>query len=78
MITKRCKEARWIDENTRFYRFYVRASGGSREMLRQAQKKATQARGDAPSNPVFLDELLRAYVLGESVRDHTDKLHNAS
>ncbi|WP_454655548.1 hypothetical protein [Bosea beijingensis] len=62
MITKRFKEARGIDEDTPFYGFYARVSGESRELLRQAQRKATAQLRGQPSNAVLLDELLRRYL----------------
>jgi hypothetical protein len=70
MITKRFSDARGIDEPTAFYGFYVRVSGESRELLRQAQRKATSEMRTQPSNAVLLDELLMAY-LGH--RDNTAK-----
>jgi hypothetical protein len=70
MLTKRFKEARGINENTKFYGFYVRATGESRDLLKLAQKKASGTLGSVPSNPVLLDELLRSYVLDCGMNDH--------
>lgn len=62
MITRRFKEPRGLSENTPFYGLYVRVSGDSRELLKQAQDIAAKKLGATPSNPVLLDELLRTYV----------------
>lgn len=62
MITKRFSDARGIDDPTAFYGFYVRVSGESRELLKQAQRKATLEMRTQPSNAVLLDELLMAYL----------------
>lgn len=62
MITKRFEEPRGINQNTPFYGFYARVSGESRELLKQAQRKATAELRGQPSNAVLLDELLRRYL----------------
>jgi hypothetical protein len=60
MSTRRFK--RGIDEGTSFYGFYVRASGETRELLKKAQQRAKERFGATPSNPLLLDELLKAYL----------------
>ena len=62
MITRRFKEPRGLSEDTPFYGLYVRVEGKSRELLKKAQEIATQRLGATPSNPLLLDELLKAYV----------------
>jgi hypothetical protein len=62
MITRRFKEPRGLAEDTPFYGLYVRVTGESRELLKKAQEIATERLGATPSNPILLDELLKAYL----------------
>jgi hypothetical protein len=62
MITRRFKEPRGLSENTPFYGLYVRVTGESRELLKQAQEIAAKRLGATPSNPLLLEDLLRVYV----------------
>jgi hypothetical protein len=62
MMTRRFKEPRGLSEDTPIYGLYVRVTGESRELLKKAQEIATQRLGATPSNPLLLDELLKAYV----------------
>jgi len=61
-MTKRFRNPRGISEDTPFYGFYVKASGETRELLRKAQQVAAERLGAVPSNPLLLDELLKAYL----------------
>ena len=60
--TKRFREPRGLGAPTPFYGFYARLEGQERDILMQAQAIAGLRLGGAPSNPMLLEELLRAYV----------------
>ncbi|QRM29560.1 hypothetical protein [Microvirga sp. VF16] len=62
MITRRFNEPRGLSEETPFYGLYVRLSGESRELFRKAHEIAAKRLGATPSNPILLDELLKAYL----------------
>ncbi len=62
MITRRYNEPRGLSENTPFYGLYVRLSGESRELFRKAHEITAKRLGSAPSNPILLDEMLKAYL----------------
>jgi hypothetical protein len=55
-------DPRGIDQNTEFYGFYVRATGETRELIREARRRLTGRYGAPPSNPLLLRELLRLFV----------------
>jgi hypothetical protein len=61
MITRQYREPRGLDEATRFG-FYVRVSGDTHELLKNAKRIAAERPGGAPSNALLFDEMLRAYL----------------
>ena len=51
-----------LNANTPHYTLFVRMSGDSREMLKEAQKRLADRLGDVPSNGYLIDEILRRYL----------------
>ncbi len=65
MVTMKYPEPRGIEANTEFYGFYVRATGETRRLLREARRKFAEQHGAPPSNSVLLKEMVWLYTSPE-------------
>lgn len=60
MVSKNRKAE--LNADTPYYTLFVRMSGESREMLKEAQKVLTAKLGDTPSNGCLMDEILKKFL----------------